>query len=140
MIDNILKPKTPHEGSGWIHIGVIKDRNGYDQYHYVHRDGFTAISALEVADGIVRQEAIPQYHLSIAKMPGMRCTSQEAKCILKHFGMDDALEDNHAPGKFIRSFWLPVDENKIGIDCHCVENEPAVILDKGDYIWRPGHD
>lgn len=136
-MENILKPKRPNKNSGWQLVGETKDQFGYDKYFYTHPNGFVAISALEVADGIIRNEAIPQYHVSISKHPAIRCSSQDAKFILKQFGMSDALEDNHSPSRIIRSFWLPVDENKIGIDCHCVENEPAVILDKGDYIWRP---
>lgn len=136
MLD-ILEPKKPIAGSRWKFSTSHRDEHGYRQDYYSHPDGFTAISALEVATGILRNKAIPQYHLSIAKVPGRRCSSQDAKFILKQFGMSDALEDNHVPFGFSRNFWLPVDESKIGIECSCVEDEPAIVEDKGDFVWRP---
>ena len=139
MIENIIKPQKPIDGSLWKLVNLEQDQYGNDRYYYVHPDGFVAISALEVADGIIRREYIPQYHLSISKGNKRRCSSQDAQFILKQFGLSDALEDNHVQSGFVRNFWLPVDENKQGRECECMGSEPAIKEDKGDFIWRPAH-
>ncbi|ENV00921.1 hypothetical protein [Acinetobacter variabilis] len=139
MISNVIKPKKPMPGSRWVLVHLDQDQHGNDRYYYTHPEGFVAISALEVADGIIRREYIPQYHLSISKDKKRRCSSQDAKFILKQFGLDDALEDNHVHSGFVRNFWLPVDENKQGRECECVADEVAIKEDKGDFIWRPAH-
>lgn len=112
VIENIIKPKQSLPGTCWECVGPYTGSPGYEGFYYIHPDGFVVISSLEVADGITRNEAIPQYHLSISKQGKRRCSSQEAKFIYKQFAMDGCLEDNHTGG-FIRSFWLPIDENKI---------------------------
>lgn len=94
---------------------------------------------MEVADGILRNEVIPQYHLSISKQgkhAPTRYDSQEAHTILKDFGLSDALEDNHING-ISRSFWMPVDENQRGRECECVNEEVTIKEDKGNFIWQP---
>jgi len=136
-VENILKPMKPITGSRWQFVKTEYNPNGYQQDYYIHPDGFVACSALEVADGITRNDFIPQYHLSISKARARRCSSQDAKFILKQFGLSDALEDNHVHSGFVRNFWQPVDENKIGMECACVDEEPAIVEDKGDFVWRP---
>lgn len=135
-MENILKPKSPFLGTHWRFLQTTYDALGYQSDWYSHPEGYIAISALEVTDGILRNETIPQYHISISKNGG-RCDSQEAQFILTQFGLSDALEDNHVPSGIVRNFWQPVDENKIGMECHCVNEEPAIKEDKGDFIWRP---
>lgn len=45
-------------------------------------------------------------------------------------------EDNHVPYGIARNFWRPLAENLVGIECKCKEEEPAIVEDKGDYVWR----
>jgi hypothetical protein len=97
--------------------------------------GLYVISAVEVAkdaDGIDRG---PEYHLSISR-DGHRCSSADARAALADFGMDGGEEDNHVPGGKVRNFWRPVADCFVGLECACKANEPAIIEDKGDYVWR----
>lgn len=137
----IIKPLRP------ISPGWIQGRNppewvslGFDAetwFHPVSR--LCVISAVEVAqdgDGIERG---PEYHISISKdtpTGPKRCSGYEAREVLKQFGMEGAEEDNHVPGGRVRNFWKPVAENLIGLECACKADEPAIVEDKGDYVWR----
>jgi hypothetical protein len=81
----------------------------------------------------------PEYHLSISKQVGgspNRCTSNEAKWVLDQFGLDGAEEDNHVPFGVVRNFWRTVATPLVGLECECKDEEPAVVEDKGDFIWR----
>jgi len=138
--ENLIQPAKPIPSSRFELVKTEKDTRGYDRHWYVHPEGFIACSAMEVTNGIIRNDYIPQFHLSISKAGGRRCSSQDAAFICKQFGLGDALEDNHVQSGFVRNFWLPVDENKQGRECECVNDEIAIKEDKGDFIWRPGHD
>lgn len=137
-MDSIIKPKRPLF-SGWIqgenppaYVSL-----GYDSEFWFHSlYGICVISAVEVAkdkDGIDRG---PEYHVSISKDGYRRCSSQEANFVIKQFDMEGAEEDNHVPHGKVRNFWKPVAEGLIGLECACKESEPAIVEDKGDYVWR----
>jgi len=89
--------------------------------------------AVEVPDKKIGFE----YHISITKMGMKRCDSNEAKWVLRQFGLDGWEEDNHVPYGVARHFWRPVAENLVGLECKCKADEPEIVEDKGDYIWRP---
>ncbi len=52
----------------------------------------------------------PEYHISITKNGNQRCSSNEAKFVLKHFDMEHSDEDNRT--MIARHFWVPVADNK----------------------------
>ncbi len=135
-ITNITKPKKPIDGSRWQFYREMDIDPRFEAYAYRHPDGFVVISAMEVADGILTNTPMAQFHLTISKSGRRRCTSADAKFILKQFDMDLALEDNHVESGFVRNFWLPVNQDWIGKECECIDTEPAMIEDKGDFIWR----
>jgi hypothetical protein len=96
------------------------------------------MSAVEfIDDGKV---AGPEYHLSISRqhptLGTRRCSSVEARWVLKQFRLEEATEDNHVPGGLVRNFWRPVADPMVGRECPCVEVENAIREDKGDYVWR----
>ena len=141
-MDSIIKPKRPlFEGwvrqpdpPQWVSLGFECEA------WFLPSAGFTVFSAVAVAkdnDGIERG---PEYHLSMSRVaregPPRRVSLQDAKQILKHFGVDGAEEDNHVPGGVVRNFWRPVAENMIGLECACKDDEPTIREDKGDYVWR----
>lgn len=137
-ITAVLRPK----GSGWEEIpGANKFTLGFPARSYFHRrSNLFVISAVEtVSDGKIDKG--PEYHISISKpvAPGVsaRCDGNDAKWVLDQFGMDGAEEDNHVPGGKVRNFWRPVASRLIGLECECKGDEPAIIEDKGDFIWRP---
>lgn len=78
-----------------------------------------------------------EYHVSVSRGGGRRCTSNDAREVLRMFSADDATEDNHVPNGKVRNFWMPVAEKYRGYECPCVEHEPAMLEDRGDYLWRP---
>ena len=127
---SVIRPKGT-TSRGWNYLGKADAAItcGYaGQLWEMSQRRLFVISALEAIDG-------PHYHLSASKNGG-RCSRQEVKYILRCFGMTDAEEDNHVPHGIARNFFLPVDENKIGRECSCKTTEPAVVEDKGEYVWR----
>lgn len=94
------------------------------------------ISAVEVASEARGLPALgPAYHLSVSRF-GDRCSSADALWALAQFDLSDAKEDNHVPGGKVRNFWRYVADNLSGYEYACVDVEPAVREDKGDYVWR----
>ena len=138
--ETIIRPKYP-TGPGWRQavwwtcppqLAAL----GYPVEPWEHSDGFFVLSAVEVAKAEPGAEPLgPEYHLSISRY-GQRCTSQEARAVLLAFGLEDATEDNHVPSGRVRNFWRPVADHLAGYECPCVDAEPAVREDKGDYVWR----
>jgi len=135
MIESLIKPKRP-KGDGWISRGA-GNVAGFENHAWIHiQSGLSVISAVEVASDPGDIDRGPEYHISISKNGG-RCTSQEAKWVIRQFDAEGSEEDNHVPNGFVRNFWMPVNENLIGFECPCKATETAVKLDKGDYVWRP---
>lgn len=139
MTESIIKPKRP-TGPGWRQILTpvypIHDE-GYPYEVWAHdANGLGVISAVEVAAEKIGQQALgPAYHLSVSAF-GERCSSADAVWVLGQFDLFDALEDNHVPNGKVRNFWRYVADHLSGVECGCVDEEPAIAEDKGDYIWR----
>lgn len=136
-VESIIKPKRPVAGR-WIRGPVpAAAYQGYPiELWFGESLELTVISAVEVAqdkDGIDRG---PEYHVSISKRGHRRCSGEEAKLVLRQFDMDGAEEDNHVAYGFVRNFWRAVSEPMIGLECACKDDEPAIVEDKGDFIWR----
>jgi hypothetical protein len=128
---SIIKPLKP-KGRGWIEISTDAMLHQYPTRAFQY-DGLCVISAVEVPE----KEIGFEYHISITKFGMRRCDSNEAKWVLKQFGLEGWEEDNHVPYGIARHFWRPVVENLVGMDCKCKADEPEIVEDKGDYIWRP---
>lgn len=139
MNASILPPKSP-QGAGWVRPPTPPEFGayGYEAQAFRHPvRGLNVISAVEVAkdaDGIDRG---PEYHVSISRDGRQRCSSADAREVLKAFDMDGAEEDNHVPHGFVRNFWRPVADRFVGMECACKDSEPAIREDKGDFVWRP---
>jgi hypothetical protein len=144
VAESIIKPLRPNKEAGWHYVDEWANELGYPAQRWLHvAHRLLVISAVEVAidkDGIDRG---PEYHLSISKRTRsnpsqpMRCTSDEARFVLREFGLEGAEEDNHVPHGVVRNFWRTVAEPMIGRECACKATEPAIVEDKGDFIWRP---
>ncbi|WP_288944446.1 hypothetical protein [uncultured Marinobacter sp.] len=133
MLDSVLKPKAPNNNV-WRarEVERISEYPAIGFYHL--RLKLFVISAVEVAE----KEIGPEYHLSISKYSGpysqpRRCSMAEAQMVLKQFDAEGAKEDNHT--SLIRSFWMPVNESLVGIECECKDQE--AIIREGDFEWRP---
>lgn len=145
VFQSVIKPKVTST-AGWEDLGPIPARftQGFEgrYWRYVISNSIVlgVMSAVEVAREAHEIDGRPYYHLSVSKQifPGgtHRATRNEARFVCKAFGMLDAEEDNHVPGGQVRNYWLPVAESLIGKECPCKEDEPAMVEDKGDYIWR----
>lgn len=135
----IIHPLRPKVSRGWLAGPPVPPAVslGYSAESWQHLStGLCVISAVEVArdgDGIDRG---PEYHLSISLRGRRRCSSQDAQQVLRDFGLDGAEEDNHVPGGFVRNFWRPVADRFVGMECACKASEPAVVEDRGDFVWR----
>ncbi len=97
--------------------------------------GVFVLSAVEVAEEPGKPSLGPEYHLSVSSN-GRRCSSSTARIVLADFGLEDAKEDNHVPGGKVRNYWRPVADHLSGYECPCVDTEPKMVEDKGDYVWR----
>ena len=137
---SIIQPKRP-TAQGWTRdtwwqcppsLAAL----GYPVEAWEHaRSGLFCMSAVEVASEPGKPELGPEYHLSISRM-GERCSSAEALFAMAAFDLLDAKEDNHVPNGKVRNFWRPVADNLSGYECPCVETEPTIREDKGDFVWR----
>lgn len=137
---SIIKPKAPC-AKGWAIATWWKAPPqllalGYPVEAWEHRaNGLFVLSALEVAKEEGMPALGPEYHLSISAM-GERCSTADAVWVLGQFDLIDAKEDNHVPNGKVRNFWRPVADHLSGYECPCVDAEPAISEDKGDYVWR----
>jgi hypothetical protein len=137
---SVVQPKRP-SGKGWARLPdpPYAVSLGYPCERWVHESGVQCFSAVEVAkddDGIDRG---PEYHLSMSMFTphgAVRVRRQDAKWVLRAFGLEDAEEDNHVPGGIARNWWRPVADRLSGLECKCKDSEPAIREDKGDYVWR----
>lgn len=137
-IISVLRPRF----SGWAEIPTnpkLLEMGGVARTFYHAERGLSVISAVEVADD-GKIDKGPWYHLSVARQTPMgprRCTSDTARWVQKQFGLEGAEEDNHVPNGVVRNFWRPVADTLVGLECECKDEEPAIIEDKGDFVWRP---
>lgn len=140
MIESVIKPKRPH-GIGWSRYREWKmppelAALGFPTEAWTHTaTGMFVLSAVEVTSEPGKPSLGPEYHLSISAN-GQRCSSADAVWVLGQFDLVDALEDNHVPSGRVRNFWRPVADNLSGYECPCVDQEPAIREDKGDFVWR----
>lgn len=139
MFNSLISPKRPK--GAWLHVvnpnaGPL-DAMGYPHVSWLHKEtGLFAISAVEVMTPEEGELEIgPEYHLSIS-MSGQRCSTSDALFVLNAFDLLNAMEDNHVPSGRVRNFWMPVADRLSGYECPCTNAEPAMIEDKGDFVWR----
>lgn len=126
---------------GWVELPnaqqIMKAPHPLRAYSYQPNNLFAIIAVEFIDDGMVDG---PEYHLSISHpvSPGVsrRCDRNAARWVVRQFGLDGAKEDNHVPGGHVRNYWRPVADPMIGRECLCVESEPAIVEDKGDFTWR----
>lgn len=136
MNHSIIQPKVP-SGPGWAYGGPVHPAwtVNYPGQVWHYQTGLIVISAVEVVSDPTEPDIGPEYHLSISRK-GSRCSRNEARFVVKAFGMEGAEEDNHVPGGFVRNFWRPVAEHLIGRQCPCKKHEPAMVEDRGEFTWR----
>ena len=139
-VDSLIQPKSPN-GTGWrkakwwVCPPQLAEL-GYPVVPWEHAaSGLFVLSAVEVASEPDKPALGPEYHLSVSNN-GARCTTSEALWVLNAFGVADAKEDNHVPSGRVRNFWRPVADGLSGYECPCVNDEPAIREDKGDFVWR----
>lgn len=139
-MNSVIKPKQPNDkgwrkASWWVMPQAIAEL-GYPCEAWENMAlGLFVLSAVEVADEPGKPSLGPEYHLSISAH-GKRCSSYAARLALTAFGLEDATEDNHVPSGKVRNFWRPVADRLSGYECPCVETEPNIVEDRGDYVWR----
>lgn len=139
-MNSVIQPKRPivenwRRSKDWVCPPQLAAL-GYPVEAWEHpSSGLFCLSAVEVAREPGKPDLGPEYHLSVSKN-GQRCSSADSLFALYAFGLEDAKEDNHVPSGRARNFWRPVADNLSGYECPCVEEEPAIREDKGDYVWR----
>jgi hypothetical protein len=139
MTESLIKPKRP-VSLGWRQVKnpntAALDSMSYPHTSWIHEaTGLFAISALEVVSDPGQPALGPEYHLSVS-MSGQRCSTADALFVLNEFDLLDAKEDNHVPSGRVRNFWRPVADHLSEYECPCVDDEPTIKEDKGDFVWR----
>ncbi len=145
MIESIIKPLRPKNEDGWMRWPVpqVMYRSGYPCERWFHGGlALQVLSAVEVATDKDGSSNGPEYHISISRtalgLDGpQRCSFTDAKWVLREFGLEGAEEDNHVAHGKVRNFWRAIAEPLIGKECACKADEPAIVEDKGDFVWRP---
>ena len=145
MVESIIKPLRPTVTAGWEQWPDPPSfvSLGYPCERWYHRgQELQVMSAVEVSKDKDSIDRGPEYHISVSKAVYLapkpkRCSSSEARWTLSQFGLEGAEEDNHVPGGIVRNFWRAVAEPMIGLECACKADEPAIVEDKGDFVWRP---
>ncbi|WP_174976725.1 hypothetical protein [Burkholderia aenigmatica] len=141
MIKSVIKPRRP-KADGWKFMGPASPETtlGFEGECWFHRESrLFVISAVEVAAPEGGISKGPEYHVSISLQTSdgtARCTSADALFVLAAFELLEAEEDNHVPNGRVRNFWRPIADNLVGLECACKADEPAIVEDKGDYVWR----
>lgn len=141
MAESIIKPLEP-KGDGWRCLGRVPPQftMGYEGYYWLHDERrLSVMSCVEVANDPDDIDKGPEYHVSITRFVNhspARCDRNDARFAIKAFGLEGADEDNHVPGGKARNYWMPVAESLRGHVCPCKDEEPAMVEDKGDYVWR----
>lgn len=136
LLESIIAPRRPFK-PGWRLVPVRVPTVPARHEVWAHDGaGLGVISAVEVASEAPGLPPLgPAYHLSVSAF-GKRCSSADALWMLSEFGLLDAKEDNHVPSGKVRHFWRYVADNLSGYECRCIETEPAIREDKGDFVWR----
>lgn len=136
-ITRVLRPRF----AGWFEVPTnprLLELGGIARTFIHEARHISVISAVEhPVDGKIDKGL--EYHLSVARLSPngpMRCSSDTARWVQRQFGLDGAEEDNHVPGGVVRNFWRPVADRFVGLECECKDDEPAIVEDKGDFIWR----
>lgn len=140
----IVQPLRPR-GDGWEQWEVDVSRWPSKPYAierwYNRGQEVQVMSAIEMILPEGAREGRPEYHISVSGLrhgaPDFyRCSDSRARWALKQFGLEGWFEDNHVPGGRVRNYWRPVADPVVGEVCPCVDEEPAMLEMKGDYIWR----
>jgi hypothetical protein len=141
MTQSIIKPRRP-TGSGWVQDDAPPPAVtlGFEGETWFHGPSqLFVISAVEVAAAEGGIDKGPEYHISISRQRpygSTRCTTADAMWVLAAFDLIEAEEDNHVPHGIVRNFWRPVADRLVGLECACKADEPAIVENKGDYVWR----
>lgn len=96
------------------------------------------ISALEMAempDG--SGDVGPTWHVSVSTSSGGEASDAEMQRVRLAFGMTEAEEDNHEPGR-ARNLWLVVDPAR-RVACECKTTETIVVEENG-HTWSSPPD
>lgn len=123
-----IGPKRPPKYRWTIHDTDFRGPNGEEIPSIVagvacFRGRVMVISTLDLAELPDGSGMGPQWHVSVSFGANgtRRLTDDELKPVLRDFGMTEAEEDNHEPGR-ARHFWLPVDPEH-RVDCECKTTE-----------------
>lgn len=90
----------------------------------------TTLVRAELPDG--SGEVGLQWHLSIVRRQAARATDEDVMRTRRAFGLLEAEEDNHEPGR-ARHLWLPVDPAR-RVDCECKATE-IVVTEPTGHQW-----
>lgn len=133
-----MKIPTAKEPAGreWRRIGrtALGRFAGFTHWGDVWESGpIRVISSLDIAKLPKSGGLGAQWHISVTADGDKRPKPHHVRRALRAFGVVDAEEDNHHPGK-ARHFWLPLTVSE-RVDCECKTDEVTVTEADG-YAWQ----
>lgn len=129
------EPLVPR-GLGWQRIGRLP--TAPDEPTDAWQNGkLRAISSWCMSEHAASRLVVPFYHVSFTEN-GARPGDDAVRAGLADFGMEDADEDNHFPGR-ARHFWLLVGAPRREQACECKRTEETVTEPDG-YQWQKARD
>lgn len=143
----ILKPFRPITG-GWVEWQANWRSWGPDgavpyviERWYNRGQELQVLSSIESVDPEDGSGRRLEYHVSVSGLKygadrPYRVSDSRARFALKAFGFDGYTEDNHVPHGIVRNYWRPIEDRLQGIECPCVDEEPAFREMQGDFTWR----
>lgn len=142
-----LRPRT---GSGWRMLGTLTRHvrtvtpSTTEALGWGYRDA-QVVSSLCYVKGrwewhvsVVRLKIVKEHRHAQPKQEMVHAPDALMDRVRRDFGLAEAEEDNHGPGKFTRSLWLAVDpSHRVVCPCKADEEvETTPIEGGGTYEWR----
>lgn len=129
------EPRAPRKGSHWISLG-FDQRSGADVYQ---RSKLVVLSALQPMQLPQQPEGTfgLTHHVSVSMVGGAFVPDSELMRVRRDFGMLEAEEDNHHPGR-ARHLMMP-DDPRYRVSCECKSDEETIVMPSG-YAWANPRD
>lgn len=126
--------KAPRKGSHWVLLGV--DHSTESRVY--QRGQLRVLSSCTYMQLPQQREGMTglTHHVSVSQAGGAMVPDSELLRVRRDFGMLDAEEDNHHPGR-ARHLMMP-DDPRYRVSCECKADEAVIVTD--GYVWTNPKD
>ena len=130
----MMSERSPRKSSHWVQLGF----DPRTQAVVYKRGALRVLSALSDMQlpGQPDGTTGPTFHVSVSQRGGSLVSDADLKRVRRDFGMLEAEEDNHHPGR-ARHLMLPADPRH-RVACECKTDEETIVTD--GYAWTNPKD